>query len=146
MKSLADEQGSVTHPARGARLAAIINGWKQAESLRGKVDPTTQPNPNPERQTPPSNPIPQQTTTIVARCVFFQDPNGYFVTSANTIVGVSSNGQQAIVGQRMPPAMPAFQWMYATAYRTYGVDAQGKIWGMLPNGQLIQVGYVTGPN
>jgi hypothetical protein len=78
----------------------------------------------------------------VLRCVFQQEPAiTYFVRSDNQIVGVLPNGQQRVVGRRIPPTVPGFAWMYATPVIAYGVDAQGAIWNRAPNGMTFQIGY-----
>jgi hypothetical protein len=78
----------------------------------------------------------------VARCVFPQEPGiNYFVRSNNQIIGVSQTGEQRVAGQRTPPTVPGFVWMYATPVVTYGVDVQGVIWSRAPNGMPFQIGY-----
>lgn len=155
MNTIGSDQGSATHPGRSARIAAIANGWKEAESIKeGRVPPPSPPKPQPDPQTQrsPQNPGPYPPTgsgspqvQYVARCVFPADPNAYYLTSTNQIVGRNSYGQMAVVGQRVPPTYPDFAWMYQTPYFTYGVDPQGGIWTRLPNGVGQRIGYVTSP-
>lgn len=45
MKAIASDEGSATHPAKDARLAAITNGWKQAQDLFEKGQATRPTNP-----------------------------------------------------------------------------------------------------
>lgn len=83
---------------------------------------------------------PPQVSNLL-RCVFPQEPHiNYFVRSDNQIIGVFASGEQRVVGQRIPPTVPGFAWMYATPVITYGVDGQGVIWSRAPNGQPFQIG------
>jgi hypothetical protein len=154
MSSIASEQGSETHPGKQARLAAITNGWIEARDLTSPPDPNkkpdTSPTQQPETKPQPTNPQPTNPTQTavfyVSRCVFANDPNAYFVTNTNLIVAINQYGQVVTVGQKIPPTYPNFAWMYRTPYVTYGVTFQGYIYGTYPNGQPMQVGYVTNPN
>lgn len=160
MASIASEQGSDTHPGKQARFAAITNGWIEAKDLTSTPDPNKKPDPKPTPQPEakptqpasqqPSNPQPssptQPATFYISRCVFANDPNGYFVTNTNLIVSINQFGQVVTVGQKVPPTYSNFAWMYKTPYTTYGVSFQGQIFGTYPNGQPMQVGYVTNPN
>lgn len=156
MNAIGSVQGSSTHPPKSARLAAIANGWVEAGELTppksgppGKTPQPQSPEPSPTQTTkpqPPSVPSPTPgTPTYVARCVFAGDPTSYYVTSSDDIIGVNAFGQAVVVGKRIPPTVAGFAWMYSTAYVTYGVDAQGRIWNRYPNGAPFQVGYVTNP-
>ena len=154
MNSIASDQGSSTHPGRQARLAAITNGWLEARDLALPPNSGKQPGTTPTQQpetmpTQPTNPSPggpgQQTVTYISRCVFLNDPNAYYVTNTNLIVSFNQFGQSVVIGQRIPPTYPNFAWMYKTPYITYGVSYQGYIFGTYPNGQPMQVGYVTNP-
>lgn len=60
MSKLASEQGSSTHPARSARLAAITNGWISARDLEENITPIS----NPEiKKTTPAETKTTTTTT-----------------------------------------------------------------------------------
>lgn len=154
MASIAGEQGSETHPGKQARLTAITNGWIEARDLASTPDPNKKPDVNPTPQTEnspqPTNPQPTNPTQpaifYVSRCVFLNDANAYFVTNTNLIVSTNQYGQVVTVGQKIPSTYPNFAWMYRTPYVTYGVTFQGQIFGTYPNGQPMQVGYVTNPN
>lgn len=150
MSLIASDQDSPTHPGKQARLAAITNGWMEARDLAsppGNTKPDSTPTQQPTTQ--PSNPQPttpvQPAVFYISRCVFANDPNAYFVTNTNQIVTFNQYGQTVVIGQKNPPTYSNFAWMYQTPYITYGVDFQGYIYGTYPNGQLMQVGYVTNP-
>lgn len=153
MKTIGSDSGSSTHPPKSARLAAITNGWKKADALIAEKTPETgKLNKKPISQTQPKIQIPAQTgqpqpssPTYVSRCVFSGDPAAYYLTTTDDIIGISPQGQVLLVGKRIPPTMQGFVWMYQTAYITYGVDANGRIWSRHPNGVPFQVGYVTNP-
>ncbi|SFH33283.1 hypothetical protein [Pseudomonas sp. NFACC45] len=151
MRAIGSEQGSPTHPAKQARLAAIANGWMAARDLNtnkpSDTVPNSTPTPQPVPTSPSTGPSPTQPTTpaYVLRAVFPQDPYSYYVTSTNDIVAITPQNQVVPVGRKTPPTMPDFVWMYATGYVSYGVDSQGRIWGRYPNGMPLQVGYVTNP-
>lgn len=143
--------GTPTHPGKQARLAAITNGWVAAEELEqgGPSDEPASSDPIPQttHTTPdPGGPPPTEPAApqYVARAVFAGDMNAYFLTSQDEIVGVTPTGQSMLVGRRTPPTWPNFVWMYQTAYVTYGVSADGRIWSRNALGQMLQVGYVTG--
>ncbi|NNF57843.1 MAG: hypothetical protein HKN04_06340, partial [Rhodothermaceae bacterium] len=94
---------------------------------------------------PDSYPIPSpQEPTYVARAVFPSDPNAYFITAADEIIGVvPETGQAVLVGTRVPPTYPGFAWMYQTPHVTYGVTPDGRILSRDPMGNTFQVGYIT---
>lgn len=144
MIALASEQASATHPAKKSRLAAIESGWIKARDLE-TPDPGTTPTNEPSAS--PSNPmpVPPERPTYTARCVFYQDPVSYFITSNDDIIGVVATGQTMQVGKKTPPTVVGFAWMYSTPVITYGVDSQGRIWSRDPYGRPFQVGYVTKP-
>lgn len=155
MKAIGSDQGSSTHPAKSARLAAITNGWRASRDLKAtSPDIKTPPDKTPESQVPPvvgdpgvPHPDPTQPTLpqYVSRCVFPNDPIAYFVTANNDIVGIPPNGQVTLVGKKTPPTASGFAWMYQTGYVTYGVSFDGRIYSRAPNGMPFQVGYVTNP-
>ena len=59
---LTNEKGSETHPGRNARLAAIVNGWRQAKDMVDEdVSTTDPPSKIPEPQSQPSLPSLQST-------------------------------------------------------------------------------------
>lgn len=151
MKMIGSEQGSATHPAKQARLAAIANGWIAARDLNKTKPDDTKPSDNPIPQpvptspSTPSPPFPTSGSSYVSRAVFNQDPYRYYVTTVDDIVAVTPQNQVIPVGRKIPPTMPDFVWMYATGYVTYGVDSQGRIWNRHPNGMPFQVGYITAP-
>lgn len=150
IEQYANEFATATHPSRSARLAAITNGWTAARQLRRRP-----PNGPARPDTVPQRPVEEDTTTVpgtvpgtaryVSRAVFPADPNSYFITSNNDIVGQSPMGQVMLVGKKVPPTLPGFAWMYWTPYGSYGVDVNGRIWGWYPNGVTYQVGYITNP-
>lgn len=153
MISIAGDQGSDSHPGKQARLTAITNGWIEAKDLATPPDPNKRPDTNPAQQpvikSQPSNPQPASPTQpavyYTSRCVFSNDPNAYFVTNTNLIVSTNQYGQVVTVGQKMPSNNPNFAWIYKTTNIAYGVTFQGYIFGTAPNGQAMQVGYVTNP-
>ena len=151
MSLIASESGSATHPGRQARLAAITNGWISARDLT---------NPNPDGDPPAKEPSPQDrevnlpspndnppvvVPTYVSRAVFAGDVNSYYVTSSNDIVMIDPNGYTTLVGKKIAPTVPGFVWMYSTPYITYGVTADGSIWGRNQYGQSYKIGYLTQP-
>lgn len=150
MNTFASPQGSTTHPGRSARLAAITYGWNQAKKVDTEIEEEElqRPESRPAEETapqdePPKNPtIPAAQTALVAQCIFYQDPNKYFVTNTNDIVGQSPNGARFPVGKRAVSTYPQFAWIYQAPATAYGVDHTGKIWTRLPSGQMYQIGYV----
>ena len=157
MQLVADEMGSATHPGREARLAAITNGWVQGRDLNEQTpdtgpppsepvaqETTVKPRPTPS-ETPENYPIPPSTEpTYVARAVFPSDPNAYFITAGDEIIGVvPETGQAVLVGARVPPTYPGFAWMYQTPHVTYGVTSDGRILSRDAMGNTFQVGYIT---
>jgi len=57
MKEVANERASETHPAKSARLAAIVNGWIQAsdQDVERQGRSTTRPSPTTRRSEPDAN-------------------------------------------------------------------------------------------
>ena len=144
------EAGSRTHPERSARLAAVLNGWTQAEELLGSIEAESDPpSEEPVRQPsdpvqPTSTPSPQSQPTL--RAVFTGDPVAYFVTASDDIVAVNPQTRQPVlVGRKIPPTAPGFVWMYSTNYITYGVTNDGRIMSRDAFGRHFRVGYVTNP-
>ncbi len=143
-----DADTSIENPAP---LAGTINDSIEAKDLVFHTDINKNPDTNviaqPEfKPHEPLNPPPSnqaQLLGFVLRCLFANDPNTYFVTKTNLIVTINPFGQAITVGQRIPPMNPNFAWMYQTPYSIYGVTFQGYIFGTFPNGQTIQIGYVT---
>jgi hypothetical protein len=82
---------------------------------------------------------------FVMRCVFVNDPNAYFVTNTDVIVMIDPFGKAIPIGRRIPPIFPNLAWMYQTNASMYGVTFQGYIFATFPNGQTLQIGYVTNP-
>ena len=113
-------------------------------SDKAEPAPTPIATPRPLSNTP--LPIPKtQAPTYISKCVFYGDPNSYYVTSNNEIVGVNIYRQTVLVGRKIPPTVEGFAWMYSTPAVTYGVDANGVIWNRYTNGVPFMVGYVTNP-
>ena len=79
-----------------------------------------------------------------AKCVFFNDPNQYFVSPQNQIVAVNAfTGVSMIVAAKMPSMYPNVAWVYTFPNGVYyNVDLQGGIWGMNAFGQPFQMGFV----
>jgi hypothetical protein len=147
MKTFGSDQGSETHPAKSARLAAITNGWIKAKELAQTKPDTSAPERTAVPQPEPTPTQPQPRTPVyVSRAVFPADANAYFITSNDDIVGVvAATGQTVIVGKRIAPTLPGFAWMYYTAQVTYGVTPDGRILSRDQFGNMFQVGYVTNP-
>jgi len=114
---------------------------------QNKPSATPSQTPESEFRAAPSDrtPAPPEQPEYVARCVFYQDPVSYFITSGDDIIGVAPTGQTIQVGKKIPPTVPGFIWMYSTPVITYGVDSEGKIWNRDAYGRPFQVGYVTKP-
>ncbi len=155
MKAIPNENGTETHPGKQARLAAITNGWIEARDLTSPPEPNKKPSSTISKQpeitiNQPINPQPTVPVVpkvfYVSRCVFAMDQTAYFVTNTNDIVVINTFGQAVIAGKKIPSNYPDFAWMYQAPNAIYGVSFQGEIFGSLPNGQQIKVGYVTNPN
>ncbi len=147
MQAFGSDQGSPTHPAKSARIAAITSGWTKAKELAQTKPDTTEPDQTRLPQPGPTPPQPQpKPATYVSRAVFPADPTACFITSTDDIVGVvPTTGQTVIVGRRIAPTFPGFAWMYQTAQITYGVTADGRIINRDQFGNAFQVGYITNP-
>lgn len=148
---IASTQASSTHPSKNARLAAITNGWIEAKELAELAKPNDEKKPSEKDSQPQTQPGQQQPrpteepVRYVSRCVFYNDPVTYYVTNKNQLIGVNALGQSVIVGQKIPPTVAGFVWMYSTPFIIYGVDAYGRIWNRYPNGVPYQIGFVTNP-
>ena len=150
MQVMSSDQGSATHPPKTARLAAITNGWMNAEALSERTpDIRKVPQKGPTSQSPvvsaPSTNPSGSSIQYVARCVFLNDPNAYYVTSMNDIVGVTSSGEVRLVGKRIASNHSAFEWMYQTFNIAYGVGRDGWIYTYNSYGVPVTIGYVTIP-
>jgi hypothetical protein len=79
-----------------------------------------------------------------ARCIFYNDPNQYYVTRDNQIVMVAAmTGATMLVATKMPSYFPNVSWVYTFPNGVhYNIDLQGAIWGMNAFGQPFQMGYV----
>lgn len=154
MNAIGSEQGSSTHPAKSARLAAITNGWIAAKDLSLNPPPTGPVKPQQQPQAPdnsgpsPSSPVPNApnpAAQYISRVVFPGDANAYFVTATDDIVARAPNGVVAIIGKKIPPTLPGFAWMYATPSGSYGVTPTGQVMSRNQFGAVFQVGHVTAP-
>ncbi|GEO08021.1 toll/interleukin-1 receptor domain-containing protein [Segetibacter aerophilus] len=136
-----------------AKTSDHNNEWNVNSETGVPEDYNKQPNNNPINQSqftqyPQPGPPPftaNMANSYVMRCVFVNDPNAYYVTNSNAIVMVNPYGQAMQVGRRIPPIFPNLAWMYQTASSMYGVTFQGYIFATFPNGQTLQIGYVTNP-
>lgn len=121
MRLLGSDQPSQTHPVRSQRLREIQAGWHEAAQL-------------------------ERRPAYTAKCLFNGNPNPYYVASNDHIIGVNQFGQAVIVGRKIPPTYPGFAWMFQISTTgAYGVDSNGIIWDVYPNGAPFRVGYVTTP-
>ncbi|MBA2435424.1 MAG: hypothetical protein H0V54_10175 [Chthoniobacterales bacterium] len=151
--------GSSTHPPSGARVAAIINGWRSAEDLKEEITTAKKESDKPdsptlqERVTEPINPTQplaqptaqDPTPNIVAQVVIYNDNNRYFLTSNGLIMAVTFFNQKPMMyGRQLPSNDARWAWMIQTPRGLYPVDLQGIIVGMnTQNGQLFRLGHVS---
>lgn len=167
MNKLAPDQGSETHPAKDARLAAIVNGWIAAQDLtklKVQVDAKPpieempkevkedlplpdEPKKNPgEREV--DKPQPPQRAEFVYRVVFPNDPRIVLVSANDELVEQTPYGM-FLVGKKVPPAPihQQFQWMlnFTSQGVVYGVDDQGRVWTRDAQRGDYQIGHLARP-
>jgi hypothetical protein len=65
MQRIGSNTGTVSHPAKDARVAAIVDGWRQSSTLSGKTDPQS-PTGNSRTTPPPQAPTPREPSIACA--------------------------------------------------------------------------------
>ena len=90
------------------------------------------------------DPVYKDTHQYVAKCVFFNDHNQYYLDRENRIYAVHAfNGATILVANKIPSMMPNIMWVYSFPNGMYyNVDMQGNIWGLNAFGQPMQMGMV----
>jgi hypothetical protein len=144
-KILPDEP-TQTHPGRKDRIAAIVHGWQNAEAFLNSE--LTQARHNrqlvPMRQSryvPASGSGSTSDLVLVARVIFYDDPNDYYITRSGRID--SFDGQRQPLGEKEAPASKDFAWTFKTAVVQFNVDFAGRVYMSLPTGTLHEVGIVV---
>jgi len=128
LSAIGHEMDTTKHPPKNARLAAIQEGWLEAELLRDV-------HAFEERKYATS-----YKTKFVYRCTFKGDENIYFVDEKDNIIWYDNYGKPIIIGKKQVSTSNKYNWIYNYLDNFYGVDHKGKIWKETTYGSHFVVG------
>jgi len=131
LSTIGHEMDTTNHPPKEARMAAIKEGWLDAQNLKFKTAYVSSHNTH------------QDTAVFIYQCQFLGDDNIYFVDDKNNIIWYDNYGKPIIIGKKVKPKMNEFEWIYKYAKSNYGVDNKGKIWKETTYGAKFIVGSVN---
>ncbi len=141
------EQATPTHPGRKDRIAAIMQGWQNAEAMAsvelthdkqtGGLVPMRQ-----VRYQPGEEKAEQSDLTLVARIILYDDRKDYYITQSGRIDAY--DGIRRSVGSKGQPSDANFAWTFESDTTRFDVDYAGHVSMKLPSGTEQQVGVVVG--
>ncbi|MGD1846118.1 MAG: hypothetical protein ACFB10_12060 [Salibacteraceae bacterium] len=132
LTAIGGELDTLRHPPPTARLSAISNGWREAQTLD-----------NLPAYGPDSDPVDKDTVTVVYQCQFRNDENLYFINDKDEILWYDNSGKAIVIGTKQPSKSRSYAWMYHYNYFVFGVDGNGTIWEQTTFGSVHPVGKVT---
>lgn len=132
LNTVGHEIDTLNHPTIDIRIQALVNGWKEAYSLKNTTAYSNQ----------------QDSNAMVERVEYkfkFEyknDQNTYFLDGRDRIIWHDNYGNPIVIGKKLETDNTNYTWMYSYKNQTFGVDYKGNIWLETTHGYPFIVGQV----
>ena len=126
--------GTKTHPPRSARIAAITEGWEDAEKLKNKKITDFSPKRSNIEE------------AFKYSCSFVGDENTYYVNYTNQMVWYDNYANPIVIGVLQESTGKNYKWDYLYDKTLYKIDIGGSIWLITTYGSSLKVGELNDIN
>jgi hypothetical protein len=125
--------------SKNSRIAALVKGYKNAQSLNTDTTMVASIIPDDSDQNT-QNKLPNRVRPEYIYKVFLAvDTTFYFIDDQN-LVFVEEGGKPSKVGEKRESNKPGFDWIFVKEEDSYGVDLKGRLWAFSIDGNFHVVG------